>query len=140
MMIDFHYETDFVIGDETKFADWISRIVDSENSGYSQLDFIFCDDEYLLKINQDYLDHDTYTDIITFPYEDLSGIAGDIFISVERVKENATEFEVDFDLELKRVMAHGVLHLLGFGDKSEEESSLMRLKEDEKIKLFHVEH
>ena len=102
--------------------------------------FIFCDDEYLLKINQDYLHHDTFTDIITFPYEDFNGIAGDVFISVERVKENAAEFEVDFDLELKRVMAHGVLHLLGFGDKSEEEASLMRLKEDEKIKLFHVEH
>ena len=139
-MIDFHYETDFSIGEETKYADWISRIVDSENSGYSQLDFIFCDDEYLLKINQDYLDHDTYTDIITFPYEDLSGIAGDIFISVERVKENATDYGVDFDLELKRVMAHGVLHLLGFGDKSDEEAVVMRLKEDEKIKLFHVEH
>jgi rRNA maturation RNase YbeY len=139
-MIDFHYETDFSIGEETKYADWISRIVDSENGGYSQLDFIFCDDEYLLKINQDYLDHDTYTDIITFPYEDLSGIAGDIFISVERVKENATDYGVDFDLELKRVMAHGVLHLLGFGDKSDEEAVVMRLKEDEKIKLFHVEH
>jgi rRNA maturation RNase YbeY len=139
-MINFHYETDFSIGEETKYADWISRIVDSENGGYSQLDFIFCDDEYLLKINQDYLDHDTYTDIITFPYEDLSGIAGDIFISVERVKENATDYGVDFDLELKRVMAHGVLHLLGFGDKSDEEAVVMRLKEDEKIKLFHVEH
>jgi rRNA maturation RNase YbeY len=70
----------------------------------------------------------------------MNGIAGDIFISVDRVKENASDFGVEFDLELKRVMAHGVLHLLGFGDKSEEEASQMRLKEDEKIKLFHVEH
>ena len=139
-MIDFHYETDFSISNETKFADWINRIILSENNTQSQLDFIFCDDEYLLKINQDYLDHDTYTDIITFPYEDMNGIAGDIFISVDRVKENASDFGVKFDLELKRVMAHGVLHLLGFGDKSEEEASQMRLKEDEKIKLFHVEH
>jgi probable rRNA maturation factor len=139
-MIDFHYETDFSIDDEAKFADWISRIIFSEDKVYSQLDFIFCDDEYLLKINQDYLDHDTYTDIITFPYEDMSGIAGDIFISVERVKENAMDFGVEFYLELKRVMAHGVLHLLGYGDKSEEETVQMRLKEDEKIKLFHVEH
>lgn len=139
-MIDFHYETDFSIDDEAKFADWISRIIFSEDKVYSQLDFIFCDDEYLLKINQDYLDHDTYTDIITFPYEDMSGIAGDIFISVERVKENALDFGVEFYLELKRVMAHGVLHLLGYGDKSEEETMQMRLKEDEKIKLFHVEH
>ncbi len=139
-MIDFHYETDFSIDDETKFADWINRIILSEDEVYSQLDFIFCDDDYLLKINQDYLDHDTYTDIITFPYEDMSGIAGDIFISVERVKENALDFGVEFYLELKRVMAHGVLHLLGYGDKSEEETMQMRLKEDEKIKLFHVEH
>ena len=139
-MIDFHYETDYRIEDETKFADWISRIVGSEDKGYSQLDFIFCDDDYLLRINQDYLDHDTYTDIITFPYGDSNVIAGDIFISIERVKENAVDFRVDFELELKRVMAHGVLHLLGFGDKSEEEASQMRLKEDEKIKLFHVEH
>ena len=140
MMIDFHYETDFSIDNESKFADWVSRIVLSEDKAYAQLDFIFCDDEYLLKINQDYLDHDTYTDIITFPYEDMNGIAGDIFISVDRVKENASDFGVEFDLELKRVMAHGLLHLLGFGDKSEEEASQMRLKEDEKIKLFHVEH
>ena len=139
-MIDFHYETDFSIEDEAKFADWINRIILSEDEVYSQLDFIFCDDDYLLKINQDYLDHDTYTDIITFPYEDMSGIAGDIFISVERVKENALDFGVEFYLELKRVMAHGVLHLLGYGDKSEEEIVQMRLKEDEKIKLFHVEH
>lgn len=139
-MIDFHYETDFSIEDETKFADWISRLVNSENCDYSQLDFIFCDDEYLLKINQDYLNHDTYTDIITFPYEDLNGLAGDIFISVQRVGENAVDYGVDFDAELKRVMAHGVLHLIGYGDKSEEETLLMRFKEDEKIKLFHVEH
>ena len=139
-MIDFHYESDFIIEDETKFADWISRLVISEGRSYSQLDFIFCDDEYLLKINQDYLNHDTYTDIITFPYEDMNGLAGDIFISVDRVRDNALEFRVDFDTELKRVMAHGVLHLIGFGDKSEEEALLMRAKEDEKIKLFHVEH
>ncbi|MCM4172507.1 rRNA maturation RNase YbeY [Arenibacter sp. TNZ] len=139
-MIDFHYETDFSIEEETKFTDWISRLVSSENCDHTQLDFIFCDDEYLLKINQDYLNHDTYTDIITFPYEDLNGLAGDIFISVQRVGENAVDYGVDFDTELKRVMAHGVLHLMGYGDKSEKETLLMRSKEDEKIKLFHVEH
>jgi rRNA maturation RNase YbeY len=139
-MIDFHYETDYRIENETKFADWISRIVLSEDKSLDQLDFIFCDDDYLLRINQDYLDHDTFTDIITFPYGDSNTIAGDVFISVERVKENAVDFSVDFNLELKRVMAHGVLHLLGYGDKNEEEARQMRLKEDEKIKLFHVEH
>ncbi|MCM4150262.1 rRNA maturation RNase YbeY [Arenibacter sp. N53] len=139
-MIDFHYESDFVIEDETKFSDWIGRLIVSEGRCHGQLDFIFCDDEYLLKINQDYLNHDTYTDIITFPYEDLNGLAGDIFISVERVRDNATDYGVDFITELKRVMAHGVLHLIGYGDKKEEEVLLMRSKEDEKIKLFHVEH
>ncbi len=139
-MIDFHYEADFVIEDEGRFADWISRLVVSEGRSHSQLDFIFCNDEYLLKINQDYLNHDTYTDIITFPYEDLNGLAGDIFISVERVRDNASDFGVEFDTELKRVMAHGLLHLIGYGDKSEDEALLMRSKEDEKIKLFHVEH
>ncbi|PXX27845.1 rRNA maturation RNase YbeY [Arenibacter sp. ARW7G5Y1] len=139
-MIDFHYETDFSIGAETNFTDWISRIILSEDKRCGQLDFIFCDDDYLLKVNQDYLNHDTYTDIITFPYGDIDIIAGDIFISVERVRDNASEYGVDFENELKRVMAHGVLHLVGYGDKSEEESVQMRLKEDEKIKLFHVEH
>jgi len=139
-MIDFYYETDFSIVEELEYADWIGRIVNSEDRNHAQLDFIFCDDEYLLKINQEYLNHDTFTDIITFPYEDLGGIAGDIFISVERVKDNAVEYGVDFDTELKRVMAHGVLHLLGYGDKTKEEVLVMRSKEDEKIKLFHVEH
>ena len=103
------------------------------------MDYIFCTDEYLLELNQEYLKHDTFTDIITFDYTDGSAISGDIFISTDRVKENAKEFEEDVLNELRRVMSHGVLHLAGYGDKSKEESKLMREKEDEKIKMFHVE-
>src|SRR5690606_6150400 len=139
-MIDFHYLTDFQIEEEIQYTNWISRIISSEESTIGQLDFIFCSDEYLLKINQDYLEHDTYTDIITFPYSEGELISGDIFISVERVTENANTYEVDFNTELRRVMAHGLLHMLGYGDKNDEEALIMRVKENEKIKLFHVEH
>lgn len=139
-MIDFHYLTDFQITEESVYTDWINRIISSEEGILDQLDFIFCDDAYLLKINQEYLDHDTFTDIITFPYGEGKIIAGDIFISIERIEENAQTFEVTFDIELRRVMAHGVLHMLGFDDKNDQEERLMREKENEKLKLFHVEH
>lgn len=139
-MIDFHYLTDFQIEEEIQYINWISSIISSEDSTNAQLDFIFCSDEYLLKINQDYLDHDTFTDIITFPYSEGNLISGDIFISVDRVEENAKTYGVHFTAELQRVMAHGLLHMLGYGDKTDEEAQLMRVKENEKIKLFHVEH
>ncbi|PKB42652.1 rRNA maturation RNase YbeY [Cellulophaga sp. RHA19] len=139
-MIDFHYETEFSLKDNTKYIDWINRIIASEEHLVGDINYIFCDDAYLLNINQQYLDHDTYTDIITFDYTDGKVISSDIYISVERVKENAVDFKVDFDVEMLRVMAHGVLHLAGYKDKSTEEAALMRSKEEEKIKLFHVEH
>ena len=139
-MIDFNYEVDFELSDINYYSDWLSRVIISESKLEGDLNYIFCDDEYLLGINQQYLNHDTYTDIITFDYCDGDTISGDIFISVERVKDNAQEYSVSFEEELHRVMAHGVLHLLGYKDKSEQEARLMREKENEKIKLFHVEH
>ncbi len=138
-MIEYHYETDFKLNDETNFSDWLTRIFASEKAMLTRLDYVFCSDEYLLQINQQYLLHDTFTDIITFDYSDGGAVAGDVFISVDRVKENAGLFKVDFKDELLRVMSHGALHLLGYGDKTKEESKLMRLKEEEKMKLFHVE-
>jgi len=138
-MIEFHYETDFQLENETKFADWVSRVVVSESGTCRQIDYIFCSDNYLLNINKNYLDHNTLTDIITFDYSDGKRIAGDIFISIDRVAENAELFETDFEMELLRVMSHGVLHLFGYKDKSKMEKEEMRIKEDEKIKLFHVE-
>ena len=139
-MIDFNYEVDFELSDINYYSDWLSRVIISESKLEGDLNYIFCDDEYLLGINQQYLNHDTYTDIITFDYCDGDTISGDIFISVERVKDNAQEYSVSFEEELHRVMAHGLLHLLGYKDKSDQEARLMREKENEKIKLFHVEH
>ena len=138
-MIDFHFELEVEINNKSELSDWITRIISSEGCELGQLDFVFCDDEKLLSINQEYLDHDTYTDIITFDYTQGSVLAGDIFISIDRVRENAKEFRVSFFEELLRVMSHGVLHLAGYADKSDEEKKLMRKKEDEKIKMFHVE-
>ncbi len=138
-MIEFHYETDFQLEGTTLFADWVNRIIISEGAVVKQVDYIFCDDEYLLGINKKHLGHDTYTDIITFDYTEGGGITGDIFISTDRVRENANNFNVNFDEELMRVMSHGLLHLLGYKDKSEKDSVLMRKKENEKIEMFHVE-
>ena len=138
-MINFNYETDYQLVSEKSYSNWISKIVGTEDGEVVQLDYIFCDDAYLLEINNKYLEHDTYTDIITFDYTDGKNISGDVFISIDRVKENAKTFSVSFDTELRRVMAHGILHLLGYGDKREDEAVIMRAKEDEKMKLFHVE-
>lgn len=138
-MIDFHYNTDFQLITEQLFKEWILTIIRSEDKELGQIDYIFCDDAYLLKINQEYLKHDTYTDIITFDYTDGNQIAGDIFVSIERIKENAIQFKVVFEEELRRVMAHGILHLTGYSDKTESNVKIMRGKEEEKIKMFHVE-
>lgn len=138
-MIDFHFKSDFIIEDSTNYVDWINRIIASEGCELGHIDYIFCSDADLLKLNLEYLNHDTLTDIITFDYTNGKIISGDIFISTERVVENAAKFEVDFVNELHRVMSHGLLHLMGYGDKSEEESKIMRQKEEEKIELFHVE-
>ena len=121
------------------YADWINRIIESEGFASGQIDYIFCTDDYLLELNLQYLNHDTLTDIITFDYTDGKTVSADIFISTERVKENAEAFKVDFDTELKRVMSHGVLHLTGYGDKSPDQKKIMRNKEEEKIKMCHVE-
>ena len=138
-MINFNYETDYQLDSENTYSNWICKIVGTEDGEVVQLDYIFCDDAYLLEINMKYLEHDTYTDIITFDYTDGKNISGDVFISIDRVKENAKTFSVSFDTELRRVMAHGILHLLGYGDKSEDKAVIMRAKEDEKMELFHVE-
>ncbi len=139
-MISFNYETDFKIDNETLFSDWISQVILSENKKEGDINYIFCDDEFILNINKQYLDHDYYTDIISFDYSVGNELHGDIFISIERVFENAQDFNVTFDDELKRVIIHGILHYCGYKDKSEDEEILMRNKEDEKINLFHVKH
>lgn len=138
-MINFNYETEFTIENEQAFEDWLSRVIVSENKKEGEINYIFCDDEYLHKINLEYLNHDTLTDIISFDYSIGNELNGDIFVSIERVKDNAADFNVLFDDELKRVVVHGVLHYCGYKDKSDADEALMRSKEDEKIAMFHVE-
>lgn len=137
-MISFNYESDFNLDNETNYADWLSKVISSEIKNEGEINYIFCDDDYLLEINQQYLDHDTLTDIISFDYSIGNELHGDIFISIERVRDNARDFSVSFEDELKRVMVHGVLHYCGYKDKSEADEKLMREKEEEKMKMFHV--
>jgi rRNA maturation RNase YbeY len=139
-MISFNYENEFELPNEDQIATWVSQVILSENKKEGEINYIFCDDEYLLNLNEQYLDHDTLTDIISFDYSIGNEIHGDIFISTERVLENAADFKVTFEEELQRVLVHGVLHYCGYKDKSEADEQLMRSKEDEKIKMFHVEH
>ena len=137
--INYNYETNFSIDSEEGYSDWICRVINSEGKLCSELSYIFCDDAYLLEINKEYLNHNTYTDIITFDYSTPNSISGDLFISIERVKDNAQKFGISELEELRRVMVHGVLHLLGYKDKEESEIAEMRIKEEEKLKMFHVE-
>lgn len=122
----------YKLKNKTAVRKWIIETIVAEGYKLDELTYIFCTDEYLLQINQQYLDHDTYTDIITFDNSEEEGIiVGDIFISVERIKENATKFSVTEAQELHRVMIHGALHLLGYKDKSAADKKKMTLKEDQ---------
>ena len=129
-MISFNYETDFKLQDEASFANWVSGIILEENKKEGEINYIFCNDDYLHKINVDFLNHDTLTDIISFDYSVGKELHGDIYISIERVRDNAKDFDVSFINELSRVMAHGVLHYCGYKDKEESDVVLMRSKED----------
>jgi probable rRNA maturation factor len=132
----FTEDVKFKLSHPTKSASWIKRIIKQEGATLENLNFIFCSDEYLLETNKRYLKHKTYTDIITFDQSDRPGhIEGDIFISIERVRENAEKFSVSFDLELHRVLIHGVLHLLGHKDKTPKQKTLIRKKEDACLSL-----
>jgi rRNA maturation RNase YbeY len=128
--IYYHSECDFQIQNEVSISKWLKDSIANENKELGEINYIFCEDNYLLKKNQEYLKHNTLTDIITFDYSEGNKLSADIFISVERVKENAVIFAVSFEQELKRVIIHGILHLMGYKDKSEEESKIMRSKED----------
>jgi rRNA maturation RNase YbeY len=118
---------------------WLHRVANSHKRRIAALNYIFCSDHFLLDINQEYLQHDTYTDIVTFDYSDVVGeIEGDIYISVDRVKENAEKYKVTFREELARVRAHGLLHLCGFGDKTPAEKLVMRREENLALGLFRA--
>ena len=128
--IYYHSECDFQLQNEDSISEWLKHAIRLEKKALGEINYIFCDDEYLLKKNQDFLNHDTLTDIITFDYSEENKLSADIFISIERVKENALIFAVPFEKELKRVIIHGILHLIGYKDKSEEETKTIRSKEN----------
>lgn len=134
-MIHFFFEEQPEIVEEN-YKPWIESIILNEGNKVGDINYIFCDDEYLLKINQDYLQHDYFTDIITFDYCKGKTISGDIFVSLPRVFENAKLLNKEQTQELRRVIAHGVLHLCGYKDKEQEDVILMRNKEDFYINSF----
>ena len=129
-MISFNYEHDFKLVDEKEMSNWISSVISSEEYREGVINYIFCNDEYLHKLNVEFLEHDTLADVISFDYKVGKELHGDIFISVDRVKENAKKYEVTFYEELNRVMVHGTLHFCGYKDKSDDEKKSMREKEN----------
>ncbi len=135
-MIEFNYETNFILENEGAMQKWISVCIESYNFQEGELNYIFCDDDYLLKLNVEFLEHDTLSDIISFDYTMGKLISGDIFISVERVLENAQKFNQTIDNEIRRVMVHGVLHYIGFKDKKLKDKEIMRAEEDKCLLLF----
>ncbi|MBU2526648.1 MAG: rRNA maturation RNase YbeY [Bacteroidetes bacterium] len=137
-MIQFNYRCDFSLADEIQIENWLQLCAADENKEIGELAFFFCTDAEILALNQEHLGHDFYTDILTFDYVVGNLLFGDIFISVERVSENAKTLQISFELELQRVIIHGLLHLCGYTDKTDTDSALMRVKENEKLKLFHV--
>lgn len=128
-MIQYFYENITETVDHN-YKIWLQDIIISEQKKIGEINYIFCDDEYILKVNQDYLQHDYYTDIITFDYVKGKTISGEIFVSLQRISDNASTLLKDYEEELRRVLAHGILHLCGYKDKSEEEEKEMRSKED----------
>ena len=129
-MISFNYETKFVLDNESEISEWITNTILEENCKVGDIDYIFCSDDYLHKLNVDFLNHDTLTDIISFDYSVGKELHGEIYISIDRVRENASEFKVSFEDELSRVIIHGVLHYCGYKDKSVDDEKLMRSKEN----------
>jgi probable rRNA maturation factor len=136
-MIEFNYETTFQVEDENRLEKWIENVASENGFEVGEINYIFCDDEYLLKLNLEFLKHDTLTDVISFDNTLGKLINGDIFISVERVVENAKEYNDSFEDELHRVMVHGVLHYMGFKDKTDDEIKQMRTAENSSLLLLN---
>ena len=137
-LIQFFVEdVDFMLSDEQSLRDWIIRVIEEEKQKVGVINIILCDDNYLLDLNLRFIDRDTLTDVIAFDYQDeYDSVSGDIFISIEQITENAEHLKQAFDLEFKRVLIHGVLHLCGYADKTSEEKQLMTLKEDKYLSLL----
>ena len=135
-MIKYFSSTDFVIKDKNRLTLWIEEVINKERRLIKELVFNFCSDESLLKINKEFLKHETLTDVITFDYSVSKAVSGEVFISVDRVRANSKEFHQDFNDEIKRVMIHGVLHLCGYKDKTPKEKALMSDKENLYLAVF----
>ena len=134
-MITINYETNFKLKFTKNIASWISGAIINEAYKEGDINFIFCEDNYLLKMNVKYLKHNELTDIISFDYTMGKMVSGDIFISIDRIKENALQFNVKVEDELHRVIIHGILHCCGYKDKTKEDKLLMRKKEDYYLSL-----
>ena len=134
-MIEYIYDTVFELEDEDFYTQWITTLVESRDCEVGELCYTFCSDEQLLRLNIEYLEHDTYTDIISFDYCEDYIISGEMFISVDRVRDNAAKLGISFRADLDRVMAHGVLHYLGYKDKTDEEAAQMREAEEEALSM-----
>jgi rRNA maturation RNase YbeY len=133
----FSEEINFELKEKLNRKRWLKNIATKAGFNIKELNYVFCSDEYLYKINLEYLNHETYTDIITFDNSEKEfDLSGDIFISIDRVNENAKTHNQEIETELSRVLAHGLLHLMGYKDKTKEESTLMRQKEEESINLY----
>ena len=139
-MIDFVYNTDFRLTNKEVFSRWLISVANDEGFLIDTLVFLFVDDNEILEMNKKFLKHDYYTDVITFGELKDKKISGDIAISIERVLDNSKTYGVEFEDELKRVMAHGLLHIMGYSDKASSDKSVMSLKENKAIKMFHVKH
>ncbi|MBQ9472939.1 MAG: rRNA maturation RNase YbeY [Bacteroidales bacterium] len=139
MSISFHSQlSQFALDDEQKLRQWITAVAKIHHKEVANIAYLFCDDEYILSANRQYLQHDTYTDIITFDYCVADTLSGDILISIDRVSDNANQFGVAFTDELHRVIIHGILHLVGFADKTDQQASIMRTMEDQALKLWEL--
>lgn len=133
----FKADVAFRLQGKSKISDWIKKVVKREGGSLVSLNIIFCSDDYLLNINRDFLKHDYLTDIITFDYSEGKKISGEIYISIDRVRDNANGLKITFEVELKRVIIHGVLHLLGHKDKTDSQKKAIRKTEDECLALFN---
>lgn len=131
----FNEDTSYALKDKKKLKKWVQLIIEAHHKSLGEVNFVFCSDDYLHKMNLEYLQHDTLTDIITFDYCENETISGDLFISIDRVKDNAALLKIKLVDELHRVMIHGVLHLIGFKDKTKQDAATMRSQEEKSLIL-----
>lgn len=136
-MIEFNFETEFELRNQSKLKTWIENVITAEGYELGEVVYVFCNDDFLLKLNVEFLNHDTLTDIISFDYKVGKQINGEIYISVERVADNANDFNSGFENELNRVMIHGILHFCGYKDKTKQEENGMRKREDECLTILN---